>query len=361
MLAALAADRARIADIEAQILYLDHEPTLSALRIEKILVQERLDCYTYPVLTLPNEIAAEIFIHFLPIYPLCPPLTGVLSSTVLTQICRTWREIALATPGLWRAICLSVPERQFKISDTWLSRSRCCPLSVQIFESHYELRASEAFAEVLYHQTRWEHLKLRLARSNIPRIEAMPMLRTLDLTLHHVSDVFQLHEAPLLRTVFLCVGVYQNVILPWAQLTSLTLFSIYPGEYVPILQQTSNLVHCRLDIIFRSEDDHPPDITLPSLESLVLNNLCNAPSATGYLETFIVPALHTLRVTEEILGPNPVRSLTSFISKSGCELERVQILNIKSVTEGSYRQAFPSIIELSVHSWGMATTERLWF
>ncbi|KAJ6504128.1 hypothetical protein C8R47DRAFT_1247934 [Mycena vitilis] len=35
--------------------------------------------------------------------PTCPPLTGTLSPTLLTIICRQWREIALALPALWRA------------------------------------------------------------------------------------------------------------------------------------------------------------------------------------------------------------------------------------------------------------------
>ncbi|KAJ7882301.1 hypothetical protein B0H13DRAFT_1629544, partial [Mycena leptocephala] len=99
MLSALAADRARVADIEARILEL--ERSLAALRLQKTVVQERLDSYKYPVLRLPNEIVSEIFTHFLPIYPLCPPVAGLLSPTVLTHICRKWREIALTTPDLW--------------------------------------------------------------------------------------------------------------------------------------------------------------------------------------------------------------------------------------------------------------------
>ncbi|KAJ7471095.1 hypothetical protein FB451DRAFT_1473188 [Mycena latifolia] len=63
-----AADRAHIADIAAQILTL--KPSLRVLRAEQQRTQERLDSYTYPVLTLPNEIVLEIFIHFVPGYPL---------------------------------------------------------------------------------------------------------------------------------------------------------------------------------------------------------------------------------------------------------------------------------------------------
>jgi hypothetical protein len=94
-------DRTRLAEIETQIR--DLERSLAELRAEKTLVQERLRSSTYPVLTLPNEIVAKIFIRFLPLRPHCPPLTGLLSPTTLTQICRRWCQVAQATPELWRA------------------------------------------------------------------------------------------------------------------------------------------------------------------------------------------------------------------------------------------------------------------
>jgi hypothetical protein len=62
-----------------------------------------------------------------------------------------------------------------------------------------------------------------------------------------------------------------------------------------------------------------------------------------WLETFIVPALRSLEVPERFIGPNPVESLTSFIVKSGCKLQEIYITGEKSVTEGLYREAFPSI------------------
>ncbi|KAJ7149603.1 hypothetical protein C8R46DRAFT_862664, partial [Mycena filopes] len=102
MLDYLAADRAQVAELQVQILHL--EQSLRALKDERDIVQARLDSYHYPVLDLPTEIICEIFLRFLPIYPLRPPLTGPGSPTVLTQVCRAWRAIALSTPSLWRAI-----------------------------------------------------------------------------------------------------------------------------------------------------------------------------------------------------------------------------------------------------------------
>ncbi|KAJ7859521.1 hypothetical protein B0H14DRAFT_629369 [Mycena olivaceomarginata] len=162
MLAALAADRGRIADIEAQILLLGYSPV--DLQSEKQLAQERLDSYTYPVLTLANEIVGEIFVHALPVYPLCPPLTGPGSPTLLAQICYEWREIALSTPTLWRAIslntsCDEVCDGEVDLCNLWLSRSRCCPLSLDLDEAALgPLRATELLSALVQHRARWEHL-----------------------------------------------------------------------------------------------------------------------------------------------------------------------------------------------------------
>ncbi|KAJ7641191.1 hypothetical protein FB45DRAFT_737567, partial [Roridomyces roridus] len=131
--AARAADRARVVVIDAKIHQL--EQRIHALQTELESCQERLDTYKYPVLTLPNEIVSEIFMHFLPPYPTCPRLAGLGLPTSLTHICREWREIALATPKLWQAFCTvytANKAEQTRVMETWLDRSGSCPLSIQM-------------------------------------------------------------------------------------------------------------------------------------------------------------------------------------------------------------------------------------
>ncbi|KAJ7866360.1 hypothetical protein B0H13DRAFT_2281471 [Mycena leptocephala] len=350
MLADLEADRARVADLEAQISHLEH--SLSALREEKTLAQERLDSYKYPVLTLPNEIVSEIFIHFLPAYPECPPLTGLLSPTVLTHVCRRWREIALSTATLWSAIGTSYDDdlslkQQIQIFDLWLKRSRFCPLSLQIGGG---TGIDEFLAVVVPHRARWEHLELEdTSLACLPIIDGpMPLLRHLNLSLYDsftdAPEVFAFRDAPLLRTVILSPDAASSIILPWAQLTSLTLFNVYPRECVPILQKTTNLVHCKLEVSFDSGNDEPGlDITLPYLESLSIDQY----PVTDFLEKFIVPALRSLKIPEDFIEPDPIQSLTGFISKSGCKLEEVHITGTRSPSRQSYREAFPSIRKFS--------------
>ncbi|KAJ7820789.1 hypothetical protein B0H13DRAFT_2451401 [Mycena leptocephala] len=350
MLAHLEADRARVTDLEAQILHL--ERSLSALRNEKTLAQERLDSYKYPVLALPNEIVSEIFMHFLPTYPYFPSLTGILSPTILTKICRKWREIALGTPALWSVMSDfsgDSSDLQAHVFNIWLNRSRSCPLSLQFGLGEVDM--TSVLAVMVPHRARWERLDLYfLSPSHLPILDGpMPLLRYLKLHLDPpaVGTAAVVFEAPLLRTVTLNANAASKVILPWAQLTSLVLLYVYPNDCVPILQQTSNLVRCELRFFFDPNDNLPasPDITLPCLESLTLSHL-NHESVTDFFETLIVPALRSLEIPEQLLA-DPIESLTVFISKSSCKLEELLITGTGSVPLSSYCNAFPSIWTIS--------------
>jgi hypothetical protein len=102
----------------------------------------------------------------------------------------------------------------------------------------------------------------------------MPLLQHLELKLYdaHGWPGFSLAEAHF-YTAILNDSIIMNVILPWTQLTSLTLERIYLHEGVPILQQAANLVHCELEIcdFCGTSPSDGVDVALPSLESLTLS------------------------------------------------------------------------------------------
>ncbi|KAJ7756370.1 hypothetical protein B0H14DRAFT_3166351 [Mycena olivaceomarginata] len=327
MLNALAVDRARIADFDAQIR--DLERSLSVLRSEKSAVQERLDSYKYPVLTLPNEIVCEIFVHFLP--PL-PHLPTAYRSTLANS----------SHPHLpWMARNSSGVSCTLE-SDTNMNGNRHVKTSLRIF-----------LATLLPHCARLEYLTLRLQLSayfGSPRIDAaMPLLQRIDLALEYcpVSPPVVLRQAPLLRAAVLDNDAAVGTALPWAQLTSLTLNTVWLHECIPILQKTSSLVHCKLELCHVIHRSDGVEVTLPSLESLTLTeprSVRERPRMLStHLRTFITPALCKLQIPEHFLGSDPIQSLTSFISKSGCTLAHVHIANRRSVPETSYRTTFPSI------------------
>ncbi|KAF7377791.1 F-box domain-containing protein [Mycena sanguinolenta] len=307
-----AADRAHIAEIDAKILVLRH--SIQLLEAEKMCTQERLNEYMYPVLTLPNETVAEIFIHFLPAYPSPPPMTGPLSPTVLTHICHTWREIAFTTPALWRGI--SYPDRSesrsvtsdqgglLQILQSWLSRSGCLPLSFCMAPVAAML-SDESLAALNAHHTRWEHITFVVeADADALRAQgATPLLKQLEIEPCSDKSLY-FGEAPQLRSA----TVWRfSTVLPWSQLTSLTLIC-RPFDCSAILRHAVNLIHCHLALLGDSEvlED---DVELSSLESLILTQEGVDDAPTQYLGTLITPALRTLEVPEAFLEPYPIATL----------------------------------------------------
>ncbi|KAK6992100.1 F-box domain-containing protein [Favolaschia claudopus] len=326
MLPSLAADRALLEDLDGQISEL--ERSLAVLLQQKSAVKERLGAYKYPVLSLPNEIISEIFIRFLPAYPECPVSWGPRSPTFLTQICRRWREVALSTPALWRALSLSDGLGQ-QLGDLWLDRAGSCPLSLEVDEFWGGNRPEE-LALVLSYLGRCECLRLRLYEvdTQLSSIQGaisentMPLLRHLDLEFDHDEDLV-FHDVPLLRSVVL-------------HYKAATHFSY--SKCVATLQKTPNLISLRLDEFFvdHPPDWDPPDVLLPHLQSLVITSMKSSIRRSDCLATFLTPTIRKLHIPEVILGTQPIHALTSFVSRSG-QLEHVHITGERLDSDHLYR------------------------
>jgi hypothetical protein len=90
------AQRAELADIQHQ---------LEVLKARERDLEAALAIVAYPVLTLPPEITSHIFLNCLPFHGRVQP-SATKAPLVLAQVCRHWRDVALATAGLWSSIDL---------------------------------------------------------------------------------------------------------------------------------------------------------------------------------------------------------------------------------------------------------------
>ncbi|KAJ7021674.1 hypothetical protein C8F04DRAFT_659958 [Mycena alexandri] len=362
MLDAHAADRALVVDLDGRIQALQR--SIEELTVQKKSAQARLDAYCYPVLTLPNEITSEIFLQFNPLYPLCPPLTGPFSPTLLTQICQKWRNIALSMSSLWRAISCDIRdvEEQCRMVDNWLGRSGNCPLSIRLSTSyrHGTGTARKIMGAVLVHLGRWEHISIVSLPHDgllLPVDTPLPLLRTLELSVdwpyHPPLRGAISHDAPRLTSVVLGLFSYRNGgdLLPWSQLTSLTLLNQTPSQCTAILMHAVNLVYCELTL---SEDGTQPQvISLPRLESLVIihyeyDRESHSTAQNKYLLSFVAPALRRLQLPGEC-----VAHVESFFEASGCQLQELHVTGesgVSFVEEELFRQALPSIPTISFNS-----------
>ncbi|KAJ7914448.1 hypothetical protein B0H13DRAFT_2002711 [Mycena leptocephala] len=364
-----AAHRLRIADIGVQILEL--ERSIRSLQNEKAMLQDRLGAYVYPVLTLPAEIVSEIFAHCVPVYPKCPPVTGLLSPTKLAQICRTWREIAFSTMTLWRAVSVSEPVArqsnlgaEFHALETSLTHCGSFPLSIEMEFGDPKQQGLPPFYRIIAAH-RVEHLKLFGPLGSLRYIER-PLLSLGSLTIglsvrDNTGDApSPFLTAPLLRKV--AFQIYHDVyrsILPWTQLTVLVIGSIAPHECALLLNLATSLVHCGLTLSSSHALSLVPVVPLLHLQILVLRSNQEYDDGRGLLNTLTLPALRSLRVKEELLYPNPVATLRSLILRSGCALEKVHIFTPTATVDPCkpYRRA----LSMVAFSFGPQRAIRLLF
>ncbi|KAJ6457771.1 hypothetical protein C8R47DRAFT_1163926 [Mycena vitilis] len=346
---ARAADRALLSTLDARISEL--ESSLHALKEDRVLVQDRLDAYRYPVLTLPNEITSEIFVHCLPPYPECPPSNGLLSPYLLCQICRRWQSIALSTPRLWRAISLCpriVKERQtLRLLGIWLARSGSCLLSIML---KGQQKWSFDARKLIESYARCEHLALLIFEvpCTLPAGPlSLPSLRTLKLSSAINLAVSSTRlAAPLLQK--LSIGAYHDghrSVFPWPQLTVLSVGSITINQCADILTRSVNIVCCRFSISSIRDFDDSWSVTLSHLETFIIlqdhPNYFEPRIQRSIVDALTLPALRRLQVSR-ILIAEPRVAIGSLISRSGCSLNELCIPNSGPVSRSLHR-SLPSV------------------
>ncbi|KAF7317821.1 F-box domain-containing protein [Mycena kentingensis (nom. inval.)] len=352
------ADRLRLQSLEAEISTNRDAPATS--HTERKLLQDRLYAYVYPVLTLPHEITSEIFLRYIPTYPARPVLFGDESPSRLSHICAQWRQAALATPALWRAIALPTPwsdiEREFYISiaASWLERSGTLPLSISV-DASPDLDLLVPFA------ARWEYVSLEryLPLARFP--QNLPALVELKINLDREEDeVVTVMDAPKLATLSIfAVGIQPLQHFPWAQLSSLHLREARIPVVVAVLPQCRALRHCRLGLkagLAASLNIDP--IKLDTLNSLVIEFWTNQEplGPRALVHALRVPALKNFLVHGDLFHQDHPASFASLISTMGCTLERLCIARPES-PRAEYTATFPGVPHLELRDDSEVTQE----
>ncbi|KAJ7775208.1 hypothetical protein B0H16DRAFT_1880327 [Mycena metata] len=354
--ASRAADRSRIVEIEAKIWELTR--SIHILQKEADSAQDRLDAYTYPVLTLPPEIVSEIFVHFIPVYPRRAPTNGLGSPLTLAQICRPWREIAFSTPRLWRAVHMSVSSKttldeQLNLVESSLARSGSCLLSIQLSSQWYEDHIP-LIDLVAPHCERLQHLKLCVFAFTNFHWDSLqrPLLSLRSLTVAGTVAIDRLPtvflSAPLLNKVAL--GAYNEYyadwrsILPWSQLSVLTVESIGLDHCALLLALAPKLVFCMFVVIsVHIRPNYTPIPPCQFLETLAFRTKFPMELLQGFWERLTLPALRDLQICEVFLGPDPVEGLRVSLSRSQCGPSRICVLDGKKPLK-QYRKAMPLVV-----------------
>ncbi|KAJ7633121.1 hypothetical protein FB45DRAFT_1027229 [Roridomyces roridus] len=338
--------RARIAQLDAEIEKLQR--LMAPLLAEREKCNQTLAEYKFPILTLPTEITSEILLQFLPLK----------SPSFLLQICRQWRDVALATPALWSTLELFFyPRRQARQRDLlkmWLQRFGNCALSIRM---DYPMKTAddktiveESIGALPQHASRWQDLEIYLPVERLRSLAAgaMPMLRSVTIGIESWGErpetpVALFADAPALKHVVLSSSFDPFLAtLPWSQIT-LKGEDLYANKVLEILRHTTLLQDCDLTILDPSESSAASLIHIPPLDG--------GPGADAnhqLFKAFRLPVLQTLAVHEVFLGPDPIAALSG-ACPNGFPQE-IEIFSAYTARE-DYEAAFP-LASFTVHKNG---------
>ncbi|KAJ7633188.1 hypothetical protein FB45DRAFT_1058152 [Roridomyces roridus] len=211
---------------------------------------------------------------------------------------------------------------------------------------------------LLCHATRWQDMEFDLPFEGLRKIAgSMPLLRSLTIGIDDCDEVpgtpaALFADAPLLNHVVLHRSFNPFIVtLPWSQITTLEVETLYTNEAVEILRHSTMLLDCTLTILAGKPST---DYSIPSLplRSLRLEYVANCKDELRqFFSALHLPVLQTLAVDEFFLGPDPIGALSavSAVCRHGYP-RQIEIFSARTTRE-VYAEAFP-LASLSIHLVG---------
>ncbi|KAK7063667.1 F-box domain-containing protein [Favolaschia claudopus] len=325
--------RIRFAKVTSEIEQLHAE--LACLETTQESIADALESIVYPIVTLPAEIASDIFAHH--IYGLKhedPP--GVIDLRFsrnegplwLAQVCRSWRAIVLNTPSLWCSVRVSsdpswtpVPDWR-QLLQCWLPRARGHTMYLDFIAGGDPRQTELLFPIAAAYCTQWRSFSGYLHTSDASAFDIIqhrvPLLH--QLALQSKEDF----SAPTPIASFSpraarCFSAPQYLVLPWAQITNLTLCRLTVPDcinllhYIPLLQ----LLSVDLHLPRSSNVRWPLPVALQHLHTLVVTDWELFEWTSSFFTFIACPRLTSFRISR---SDNP-DTLLDFLRRSQCALE----------------------------------------
>lgn len=294
-------------------------------------------CLLSPIRRVPVEILQSIFLACLPegfveADPYAAPL-------LLCQICKYWRDVALALPLLWasfkvRRSSTGTCGPAFPLAELWLERSKAAPLSICLpVDTDRGCDPSDdvrSFIRLFFqHLSRWKsvHMCLRdlfyynyLLLQDLVSQGPPTLLDNLELCFlpdnidSQVSDL----GSKKLDTVVSTIWAFSP------RLHTLTLNATATQYVLQILKSCPNIRDCECHItddrVFVIPDEK---LTLPHLHTL---NIRAQMTFFNILNAITAPSLRILTIKGEKRWSQA--SFEGFIDRSSCFIEELSMVNI---------------------------------
>ncbi|KAJ6502203.1 hypothetical protein C8R45DRAFT_1092093 [Mycena sanguinolenta] len=327
---------------------------LSDLRAELAYTRRWLDFHralASPWRQLPVEIMSEIFILTLKSREILdqdePWIDDRAGTLLLCKICSVWRAIALMTPALWNTVSVRLSNLKcpFEWVSTWLTRSRCTPVYLQLFWNHRALPNAinsvvSVFVSHLHHTTGLsingfdagfdifdldyandideEYPKLT-SKPLVPSPLRAPLLSTVVVRLPRGSVWDWIYAACRASPCLTHLATSQTSLdsFPVANLTKLKCTRRTPMSQVfKIFEDAPNLRHVDINVGGPAVPSSPQSRLI--VKSVTKLSIASYEHLGEFLEPVEFPSLVNLhmRYVDEWPGP----SFHSFLSRSSCAL-----------------------------------------
>ncbi|KAJ6486726.1 hypothetical protein C8R45DRAFT_267030 [Mycena sanguinolenta] len=310
---------------------------------------------TYPVLTLPTEITAEIFSHYVgKRHDIRRKDAGPL---VLASVCRNWNEISLSTCSLWASVFItsSRVEGDWNVLlptlQRWLSRAGSHPLD--LFVSVHGGALSGIISFLSRHSAQWRSLgfEFHLSSSTLNNLlpGQIPLLTELEISGMPLGNglgtplLTTFREAPSLRKVWLSNASPESIHLPWIQLTHLTAAG-YHVECLKILNETRRLEV--LDVVTWGHTTRSSlKLTLPYLRKL----RCSDGPDGVLLDHLTLPALRKLELSG--LEDEGVSRFLKLSDRSAWSLRSIRLAAMEYAECIICLRSLPTLEEVEIQIW----------
>ncbi|KAJ7080562.1 hypothetical protein C8R43DRAFT_965704 [Mycena crocata] len=328
----------------------EQECELAALQGELQELESDLARLSFPVLTLPNEITSNIFVECLvPSPDITPPRvrpSPAKAPLLVSQICRHWRDVAVATGELWNSLDLQLyrvdgasTDGAANLLECWFSRAKGHPLALTLRAYGQEIPAN-LFAAMLSYSGRLRCLELDISEDQFVGVDPVPsfpilqVLRTRFETLEvELSTPMRelIRNSPQLRFL----GFHPReagYFFPQPDLASVSaarfLSALMIDEHITIetfctILATLPLLTFLKCKLFDEGPDVPTSKTFPTLTGLWVDlAVCAAPA--NQLEWLTLPGLSGLELPQGKAHP-PLPFITALLVRSKCTLKRLAL------------------------------------
>ncbi|KIM91548.1 hypothetical protein PILCRDRAFT_132466 [Piloderma croceum F 1598] len=316
---------------------------------------------------IPPEILGQIFIYCLPDNQFVQPFKAN-APLLLCQICSAWRMSALAIPQLWSSLNIfRMKSMGWDPARTWFGRSGKLPLSIGVRE---EIFRTKTFADPLTKKflARCRNLSIGITSAFVDGL-CMDNLQgpnwgSLDSVEIYSFYGFSLGtpitlpaSATNVRQIKLKSPNYSDHLdrlelgLAWNRLTH---FSSAPflsaNRVLQLFRCCPELTHCSIKCSGRPHGVSP--VTHMMLQSFHFTyDGSNQHYLGDFFDSFSLPALQDmqmdLRGADLESGIWPTTQIVSFLSRSACPLQKLEIKGLKMAEEDilSCVQHVPSLME----------------